>query len=102
MTITLAQVRAELSKDDLSYINTKLTRYISSAKASLEPTIDYTEGDELPESVAESFEELSNTYIVEYCRALLDGVDNGKVLLSLQIQMQTLLQTANGDSEGAT
>lgn len=93
MNITLEQVRAELSKDDLSYVNTKLTRLIKSAKASLVPSIGYDAERELPESVAAAFEELSNTYIVEYCRALLDGVDNSRVTLSLQTQLQALLQT---------
>lgn len=97
MLIMLSQVRDELSKDDLPYINTKLERYISSAKASLAATIDYKEGDAVPAEVADQFEELSNTYIVEYCRALLDGVDNEKVRLALQIQLQVLLQsTATG------
>ena len=94
MLITLSQVRDELSKDDLPYINTKLTRYISSAKASLAATIDYKEGDPVPAEAASQFEELSNTYIVEYCRALLDGVDNEKVRRALQIQLQVLLQSA--------
>ena len=48
----------------------------------------------MPAEAASQFEELSNTYIVEYCRALLDGVDNEKVRLALQIQLQVLLQSA--------
>lgn len=91
MLITLAQVRDELSKDDLPYINTKLQRYISSAKASLLPTIGFKEGEALPTEIATQFEELSNTYIVEYCRAMLDGADNEKVRLVLQVQLQSLL-----------
>lgn len=91
MNITLEQVREELSKDDLPYINSKLERYMRSAKASLLPTIGYREGEVLPDSVQAEFEELSNTYIVEYCRALLDGVDNEKVRLTLQVQLQSLL-----------
>lgn len=93
MKITLEQVRAELSKDDLSYVNTKLERLINSAKASLVPAIGYDAERELPDSIAIAFEELSNTYIVEYCRALLDGIDNSRVILSLQTQLQALLQT---------
>ena len=91
MKITLEQVREELSKDDLDYINTKLERYISSAKASLLPTIGYKEGQALPEATAAEFEHLSDTYIVEYCRAMMDGVDNEKVRLVLQVQLQSLL-----------
>lgn len=91
MNITIEQVREELAKDDLPYINARLERYMSSAKASLLPTIGYKEGDEVPESAAAQFEELSNTYIVEYCRALLDGADNVAVRLTLQVQLQSLL-----------
>ncbi len=91
MRITLEKVREELSKDDLPYINTKLERYISSAKASLLPTIGYKEGEALPAKVEVEFEELSNTYIVEYCRAMLDGADNEQVRLVLQVQLQSLL-----------
>lgn len=98
MTITLDQVRAELSLDDYSYNNVKLTRLIASAKASLIPTVgDSATITNKPESIAQAFDELSNTYIVEYCRALLFGVDNEKLKLSLQVQMQSLLQ-----GQGAT
>ncbi len=90
MDISLEQVREELSKDDLSYINEKLERFIKSAKASLLPTIGYKSGVSLPSATAAEFEELSNTYIVEYCRSLIDGVDNERTRTVLLIQLQAL------------
>lgn len=90
MYISIEKLRNALSKDDHEYINSKLETLKAEAIASLEPTIGID--GEGAKNVAKNstLDILSDRYIVEYCRKALDDVDNDKVLLALQIQMQVV------------
>lgn len=98
MNITTDQVLDALSKDDLQYVRAKLDMLIPEARASLEATVG------LPTNITtkqgSTIDLLTDRYIVEYCRAALDGVDNERILLTLQIQIQGVLKTtAQNDDE---
>ena len=91
MYISLDNLRDALSKDDLPFINSKLAPLKEEAIASLLPTVGLkNENDEI--QIGSELDRLSDRYIVEYCRAALDGVDNGRTILSLQVQIQALIR----------
>lgn len=101
MEISLEQVRDALSKDDFDYVNVKIARLMSSAKSSLLAAIGFKSGDALPLRGAAEFEELSNTYIVEYVRAMLDNVDNEKQLTVLSVQLEALMHDSVSQGEAS-
>lgn len=88
MHIAIDELRDALSKDNLPYVNSKLERLIEEAKASLEPTTGLQYGADVVKDSA--LDKLTDRYIVEYCRAALDDVDNARMILSLQIQIQAM------------
>lgn len=92
MNITVEQIRENLRKDDFEYINNQIAEHIPKAKAALLASIGYKEGDALPEDTAEEFEVLSNSYISEYCRAFIDGVDNERMLTIISCRLETLMR----------
>lgn len=100
MKITVAEVREALRKDDFEYINSQIERLINAAKSSLLVAIGYKDGTPLPSATASEFEELSNSYIVEYVRAGLDLVDNERMLTILATQCEALY-TAEQKEEGS-
>ena len=100
MNITVADVRDALRKDDLTQINTDITRLIASAKSSLLIGCGWKEsGENLPKikvGYTQEFESLSNQYIIEYCRSFIDQVDNDRTLTALAVQIEALIDEENG------
>ena len=94
MNISVEDVRNALRKDDFEYINTQIKRYIEAAKASLYTTLGEKVGGVYfmvkPEYVAE-FETLTDSYIIEYCRAFIDQVDNERMLAIIATQCETFI-----------
>lgn len=90
MDMSIEKLRNALSKDDHEYINSKLETLKAEAIASLEPTIGIDSEGAKNVAKNSTLDILSDRYIVEYCRKALDDVDNDKVLLALQIQMQVV------------
>ncbi len=91
MYISIEQLRDAVSKDDLPFINAKLVLLKEEAISSLLPTTGLKNtGSSI--KVGSELDRLSDRYIVEYCRAALDGVDNERTILSLQVQIQALIR----------
>ena len=94
MQITTDEVRDALRKDDFDYINNQITRYIAAAKASLYAVLGEKAGGDYflvkPEYVAE-FESLTDSYIIEYCRAFMDQVDNDRILTIIATQLEAFI-----------
>ena len=94
MDITISEVREALRKDDFTEMNVEIGRYIDSAKSALYAAVGLkTDGAyfNVKPIYAHEFEALSNTYIMEYCRARLDLVDNDKVLNTIATQLETFI-----------
>lgn len=103
MNIKMEQVREACGKDDFEYVNAKVKRLMASAKSALLASIGFKNGDSIPDRSAEEFEDLSNTYIVEYVRAMLDQVENEKQLTVLAVQLEGLLHedsAQGGETDG--
>ncbi len=91
MYITLDNLRDALSKDDLSYINDKLAPLKEVAIASLLPTTGLKNEDGAVKE-GSPLDKLTDQYIIEYCRAALDGVNNERMQFALLNQIQALLE----------
>lgn len=93
LSVTTAQVRDDLSKDASTYMDDRIARQIQAAKASLLPAIGYKDGvTDIPAENASEFDKLASLYITEYCRANIDGVDNGRMLNSWLIQLGAMMR----------
>lgn len=94
MNISVEDVRNALRKDDFEYMNVQIARYIEAAKASLYTALGEKVGGVSfmvkPEYAAE-FETLTDSYIIEYCRAFIDQVDNERTLAILATQCETFI-----------
>lgn len=93
MDITVDKVREALRKDDIYGINEQIDMYLENGKASLYAVLAPKQGTYLPinPKYANEFENLSDSYLIEYCRAYIDRVDNDKILNTLISQLETYL-----------
>lgn len=95
LSVTATQVMADLGKDESTYMSDRVSRQMSAAKASLSPAIGYWDGvTEIPAKNADAFDKLGGTYVTEYCRAQIDGVDNERMLVALLLQMAALMKSS--------
>lgn len=94
MTISMEQVRDTLRKDDHGYINAQINRLMDTAKAALFAEIGYVDNvTVIPEGREADFDNLSDSYIIEYVRAHLDQVDNTVVRIAIATQLEAILKT---------
>ncbi len=93
MDITIAEVREHLRKDDFASMNTQIEAYMDAAKSALYAAVGDKEDSyfNVIPKYAHEFEALSNTYIIEYCRARLDLVDNDKILNTIATQLEAFI-----------
>ena len=92
LSVTTAQVMADIGKDESAYMSDKVARQMEAAKASLLPTIGYKDGTtEVPSQNCAEFDKIGSLYVTEYCRANIDGVDNERMLTVLLVQLKALL-----------
>ncbi len=93
MDIKLEEVREALRKDDHDYINREISRLMKAAMASIYTETGYDKRIHfIPAENRGRFEELSNSYIIEYVRGYMDRVDNRKILDTLSVQLEGLFK----------
>lgn len=99
MTISMERVREALRKDDHDYLNDQILRLMDTAKAALYVETGYKENEtKVPESQRANFENLSDSYIIEYVRAHLDQVDNKQTLTTIATQLEAILKSPEAAS----
>ena len=86
--MTIEELKRSLHIDG-EYNDIKLYALMDGAKASLYPTIGYSETSKVEDS--KKFDSLLDIFITEYVRGLYYHIDNQKVTDALQMQLQAMI-----------